>query len=81
MLHNRFAGKVLSYLDRLYEAGITMNGQIVLCKDVNDRDELERTISDLYGYLPYLQSLSIVPVGVTKYRDGLFPMKDWEKED
>lgn len=81
MLNNRFAGEALKKADRFYEAGLIMNGQVVLCKDVNDKDELERTISDLYGYLPYLQSLSIVPVGVTKYRDGLFPMKDWENED
>jgi len=81
MLNNRFAGEALKKADRLYEAGLIMNGQIVLCKDVNDRDELERTLSDLYGYLPYLQSLSVVPVGITKYREGLFPMKDWEKED
>ncbi len=81
MLNNRFAGQALKKADLFYEAGLMMNGQVVLCKDVNDRDELERTISDLYSYLPYLQSLSIVPVGVTKYREGLFPMKDWEKED
>ena len=81
MLNNRFAGDALKKADRFFEAGLLMNGQVVLCKDVNDKDELERTISDLYNYLPYLQSLSIVPVGVTKYRDGLFPMKKWEKED
>jgi len=81
MLNNRFAGESLKKADKFYEAGLIMNGQVVLCKDVNDRDELERTISDLYGYLPYLQSLSIVPVGVTKFRDGLFPMKEWTKED
>ena len=50
-----------------------MNGQIVLCKGVNDGEELERTIRDLTGYLPYLKSVSIVPVGLTKYRDGLYP--------
>ena len=81
MLNNRFAGEALKKADRFFEAGLLMNGQVVLCKDVNDKLELERTISDLYKYLPYLQSLSIVPVGVTKYREGLFPMKKWEKED
>jgi putative radical SAM enzyme (TIGR03279 family) len=81
MLNNRFAGKALEKAKRFYEAGLVMNGQIVLCKGVNDKDELERTISDLYGYLPYLQSVSIVPVGVTKYRDGLYKMDTWEKED
>jgi len=81
MLNNRFAGKALEKAKRFYEAGLVMNGQIVLCKGVNDKDELERTISDLYKYLPYLQSVSIVPVGVTKYRDGLYKMDAWEKED
>lgn len=81
MLNNRFAGKALEKAKRFYEAGLVMNGQIVLCKGVNDKDELERTISDLYEYLPYLQSVSIVPVGVTKYRDGLYKMDVWEKED
>ena len=81
MLNNRFAGKALEKARRFYEAGLVMNGQIVLCKGVNDKDELERTISDLYEYLPYLQSVSIVPVGVTKYRDGLYEMEAWEKED
>lgn len=81
MLNNRFAGKALEKVKRFYEAGLVMNGQIVLCKGVNDKDELERTISDLYEYLPYLQSVSIVPVGVTKYRDGLYKMDAWEKED
>ena len=81
MLNNRFAGKALEKAKRFYEAGLVMNGQIVLCKGVNDKDELERTISDLYEYLPYLQSVSIVPVGVTKYRDGLYKMDAWEKED
>lgn len=81
MLNNRFAGEALKKAKRFRDAGLVMNGQIVLCKDVNDREELERTLSDLYEYLPYMQSLSIVPVGVTKFRDGLFPMKPWTKED
>ena len=58
-----------------------MNGQIVLCKGVNDGKELERSISDLSKYVPVLQSVSVVPVGLTKYRDGLFPMKPFTKED
>ena len=81
MLHNRFAGEALSKIDRLYEAGVSMNGQIVLCKGVNDKEELERTISDLSKYLPYMESVSIVPVGVSKFRDGLFPLSPIEKED
>lgn len=81
MLNNRFAGAALEKAKRFYEAGLTMNGQIVLCKGINDHDELERTLSDLYELLPHLQSVSVVPVGVTKYREGLFPMKAWDKED
>ncbi|MBQ8815108.1 MAG: DUF512 domain-containing protein [Lachnospiraceae bacterium] len=81
MLNNRFAGKVLAYLDQLYEAGITMNGQIVLCPGLNDGAELELTIRELSKYLPYMQSVSVVPVGLTRYRDGLYPLKPFEKED
>lgn len=81
MLHNRFAGEALKKMERLYEAGIEMNGQIVLCKGVNDGDELERSIRDLAGYLPYMESLSVVPVGLTKYRDGLYPLEPFGKED
>ena len=81
MLHNRFAGDALKKIDRLFEAGIEMNGQIVLCKGVNDGKELERTIGDLVNYLPHMQSLSVVPVGLTKYREGLHPLESFEKED
>ena len=81
MLHNRFAGEALKKVDKLYEGGIHMNGQIVLCKGVNDGEELERSIRDLTKYLPYLQSVSVVPVGLTKYRDGLYPLEPFSKED
>ena len=81
MLHNRFAGEALKKVDKLYEGGIHMNGQIVLCKGVNDGEELERSICDLTKYLPYLQSVSVVPVGLTKYRDGLYPLEPFTKED
>lgn len=81
MLHNRFAGTALKKLDRLYEAGIQMNGQIVLCKGVNDGAELERTISDLFKYLPYMESVSVVPVGLSKYREGLYPLEPFTQED
>lgn len=81
MLNNRFAGKVLSYLDQLYEAGISMNGQIVLCPGLNDGEELDRTISDLSKYLPHMQSVSVVPVGLTKYREGLYPLRPFDRED
>lgn len=81
MLHNRFAGDALKKVDRFYEAGIVMNGQIVLCKGVNDGKELEYSIEQLVKYLPYLQSVSVVPVGLTRYRDGLYPLEPFTKED
>lgn len=81
MLNNRFAGDSLKIARRFYEAGITMNGQVVLCKGVNDKDELRRTIEDLKEYLPVLESVSVVPVGLSKYRDGLYPLEPFEKED
>ena len=81
MLHNRFAGQALKRIDELYEAGVPMNGQIVLCKGLNDGEELERTIRDLSKYLPYMESVSVVPVGLSKFRDGLYPLKPIERED
>ena len=81
MLHNRFAGDALKKIDILFEAGIEMNGQIVLCKGENDGEELERTISDLVKYLPHMESLSVVPVGLTKFREGLYPLEPFNKED
>lgn len=81
MLNNRFAGEALKKVDRLYEAGISMNGQIVLCKGVNDGLELERTIRDLTAYLPHLESVSVVPVGLSRYREGLYPLEPFERED
>ena len=81
MLHNRFAGDALKKVDILYEAGIEMNGQIVLCKGFNDGEELERSIRELSGYLPCLRSVSIVPVGLTKFREGLEPLDAFTKED
>ncbi len=81
MLHNRFAGDSLKIVDRLVEAGITINGQIVLCKNWNDGEELERSMSDLYQYLPNLQSVSVVPVGLSKFREGLEPLESFTKED
>lgn len=81
MLKHRYAGEALKKADRLFEAGITMNGQIVLCKGINDGKELERTISDLTGYLPVLESVSVVPVGLSKYREGLYPLEPFTRED
>lgn len=81
MLHNRFAGDALKKVDTLYQGGIEMNGQIVLCKGVNDGEELERSIRDLTKYLPLLKSVSVVPVGLTKFREGLYPLEPFTKED
>ncbi len=81
MLNNRFAGDLLEKMNLLKEAEITMNGQIVLCKGINDGVVLENSIRELTAYLPCLQSLSVVPVGLTKFRDGLYPLEPFEKED
>lgn len=81
MLNNRFAGQALEKVKKFYDAGIVMNGQIVLCKGVNDGKELERSIRDLYEYLPYLESVSVVPVGLSKFREGLYPLEPFNKED
>ena len=81
MLNNRFAGDALKKVDRFFEAGITMNGQIVLCKDVNDGAELDFSIKELMKYLPNLESVSVVPVGLSKYREGLYPLEPFTKED
>ena len=81
MLRNRFAGDIFPKVDRLFQAGIEMNGQIVLCKGINDGEELERSLKDLSSYLPYLKSVSIVPVGLSKFREGLYPLKSFDKND
>lgn len=81
MLHNRFAGNVIKYMQMLYDAEIPMNAQIVLCKGLNDGEELRKTIGDLLEYAPIMESLSVVPVGLSKYRDGLCQLEPFEKED
>ena len=81
MLHNRFAGEALKKIDRLYEAGTPMNGQVVMCKNLNDGDELDRTIRDLTKYIPCMESVSVVPVGLSKYRGGLYPLEPITAED
>ncbi len=81
MLNNRFAGRVLKYMDMLYKADIPMNAQIVLCKGLNDGKELEKTLNDLLGYAPALRSVTIVPVGLSKYREKLYPLESFNKND
>ena len=80
MMNNRFAGDVLSYLDRLDENGIAINAQIVLCKGVNDGTELDRTLNDLAAY-QNIGSIAVVPSGLTKHREGLYPLKPFTQED
>ena len=81
MLNNRFAGDALKKVKKFYEGGIQMNGQIVLCRGINDGEELERSIRELSKYLPYLQSVSVVPAGLTKYREGLYPLEPFTKAE
>ena len=71
MLHNRFAGESLKYIDKLYEKNVPMNGQVVMCPGYNDGEELRRTLNDLLKYAPTMESVSVVPVGITKFRDDL----------
>ncbi len=81
MLRNRFAGDSLRHLKRLCEAGIAVNAQIVLCKGVNDGAELERSLTDLASLGTSIQSVAVVPAGLTRYRDGLFPLAPFTKEE
>lgn len=81
MLHNRFAGDILAKIRRFYEAGIAMNSQVVLCKGINDGEELDRTIRELADFLPYMESLSVVPVGLTRYRENLQKLEPFDRED
>ena len=81
MMKNPRAGRVLSYLRRLADAGNALCGQIVLCRGVNDGKELDRTLKDLLDYYPALRSVSVVPAGLTKFRDGLYPLASFTKEE
>lgn len=81
MMKNPNAGKVLSYLEKFKNGGTHMRGQIVLCKNVNDGDELIRTMTDLAELYPAMDSVSIVPAGLTKFRDGLYPLEAFTKEE
>lgn len=81
MMHNKRAGLVLDYLPRLAEAGITLCGQIVLCRGINDGEELERSMRDLYALGDAMESVSIVPAGLTRYRDKLYPLTAYSPEE
>lgn len=81
MMRNKRAGEVLSYLKKLSDAGIHICGQLVICKGINDGEELDRSMNDLSSFLPALQSVSVVPAGLTKFRDKLYPIEPYSKED
>ena len=81
MMKNKRAGEVLSYLPRLADAGIALCTQIVLCKGLNDGAELTRSMEDLSKLIPSLRSCAVVPVGLTKYRDGLYPLEAFSAEE
>ncbi len=81
MLKNNRADRVLEQIKLFYDNGISMNFQIVLVKGVNDGEELMRSIDELSAFYPYAMSLSVVPVGLTKFRDGLYPIEPFTKED
>ena len=81
MMRNKNAGRVLSYLDRLAAAGITIRAQIVLCRGINDGDELMRSMHDLAALYPALDSVSVVPAGLTAHREGLYPLTSYTREE
>lgn len=81
MMKNKNAGRVLDYLPRLADAGIALCTQIVLCKGLNDGEELDRTMRDLAALVPALRSCAIVPVGLTRHREGLYPLELFTPEE
>ncbi len=80
MMKNPHAGEVLSIMERFAKAGIQMNCQLVLCPGINDGEELTRSLEDLAALYPAVQSVAAVPVGLTRYREGLYPMSPYTKE-
>lgn len=81
MLQNKTAQDIMPLLKRFADAGITMHTQIVLCPGVNDGEVLQKTMDDLYALYPYVNTLAVVPVGLTKFRDGLTQVKPLDEED
>ncbi|MBE6632934.1 MAG: DUF512 domain-containing protein [Ruminococcaceae bacterium] len=81
MMKNKRAGEVLSYLPRLAEAGIALCTQIVLCKGLNDGAELDRSMEELARLFPALRSCAVVPVGLTRHREGLYPLSPFSPEE
>lgn len=81
MLGNKKGARIQEQLTFLKESGISFHGQLVLCPRINDGQELIRTLHDLESYYPALSSLSLIPVGLTCYREGLFPLRTYGKEE
>ena len=80
MLKNRFAGSILERLKKLRDAEIEMHAQVVCIPNINNGDELRKTVSDLYELYPYVKNIAVVPVGVTKYRENLPKLDTFDKE-
>lgn len=80
MMNNRFAGDALQHLYRLAAGGVDLNCQIVLCPGVNDGEHLAYTLEKLFGLGEGLRSVACVPVGLTRYRDGLYPLQPFDKD-
>lgn len=81
MLKNKFAGNIYEILKRLAAGGITINTQVVCCPGINDGEELDKTITDLYKLYPNVNSVAVVPIGVTKHRENLPHLKTFNKEN
>lgn len=81
MLNNRHAFDVLEKMQVFADAGIELNCQIVLCKDINDKKQLDKTIEDLSNMYPSVKSISVVPVGITKFREGLYPIEPFDAQE
>ena len=81
MMKNKRAGEVLRYLDAFKDAGLSMCGQIVLCRGINDGEELVRSMKDLSRLFPNMGSVSVVPAGLTAHREGLYPLADFTKDE
>ena len=81
MMGNRFAGESLRYIKQIADAGTEINTQLVLCPGINDGEELKRSIKDLESLFPSIRTISCVPVGITKFREGLFPLRCYSKEE
>ena len=80
LLRNRFAGKIREQIRRLAEAGIEIHCQAVIVPGENDGEDLENTARELFAYYPYVRDVACVPTGLTKYRDGLYPIADVDGE-